>query len=392
MAPPLSLGSEKLSVYEEKLRTFVPDHPFLSGKKFANIVFADYIRAFVSTSPFPSVHGASREELLSVCQAPGPFLAQFVYALIVSPNASLQDEISRQEKAVISDELVDDLIKSNAAASYGAASEGFIYTSIELQNRTRQATLVLTGPTNDNALEIELRSGSLYFEIDNPSGLLVLSSPLSHGTILGPDLLISPSAAATIELGPGLFISAKEIEFSGKKLFASGTGSEAGVFIAAENIRHDSNFEIIAMNSDHLGVHLRNSWYPWNQFLVKLSLSFESYVSQELWDFKFAIRRILVSFRQSASNDPSIHADRMTNVIVGINPMFQAVLDGLMELGVVAGDKKSSYVLKLAILGTYEVDYTSLRGPHFVEKIKNLSTALTKTEPVARLLQRQRNV
>ena len=51
--------------YEESLRTFLPEHPFLAGRKFANVVFKEFIYAWgISTGHQQQTAAALRSRML----------------------------------------------------------------------------------------------------------------------------------------------------------------------------------------------------------------------------------------------------------------------------------------------------------------------------------------
>jgi hypothetical protein len=398
ITPPASLSTEERQRYEEQLRLFIPDHPFLVNRDFANVVFADYLRAYISVSPIVGVHGPDRSELLSSCKAPGPFLTHFIYALSVSPEHDLSEEIEGGHpyalpNASVDEGLVDDLIRSNFAAGRGE-DDGFFYSHVDGQDH---ALLVLADPFEPTSLYS--REGSyLSFRIENPSGILQLSSPLSHGLVISPGLVISGSANDEIELGPGLMLASREVEILGKKLFAISGANEAnaygidGVYIVTRSIVHGKGFEISANPSESLGVAWSDMWHMWKPYafdIVPIGVRPEVAADPDaVWSVTYGVRRILMSFSQAAAKDPTVHSGKMHNIIIGSNPFFQAVLSGLVVLGIVYGDRKNAYALNLGELGKYGIDYSTLRGGDFVDGVSGLMAKLLEIEEIQQITKR----
>ena len=54
---PITVPDADRAAYEDQIATFVPDHPFLRERKPANVVFSDYLRAYIVHSAMPDVHG-----------------------------------------------------------------------------------------------------------------------------------------------------------------------------------------------------------------------------------------------------------------------------------------------------------------------------------------------
>jgi len=127
-AAPKSLQSSMASEYEDTLSTILPQHPFLSGRRFANVVFREFAYAWGVTRADERMADAvravmrSREELF----LPSPLFAEFVISLLDQSTPTLDGQdfgivyesfLSRNRKVETSLIATDDGIAASIIVS-----------------------------------------------------------------------------------------------------------------------------------------------------------------------------------------------------------------------------------------------------------------------------------
>jgi hypothetical protein len=287
--------------------------------------------------------------------------------------------------AVVDESLVDDLIKSHAAASSGG--DGFVYT------HSNQGAILLLADKFYDVFSGDYQSfEALGFEISNPSGALLLTSPLSRGLVISAHGIVISAPSEEIELGPDLTIVAQELEIIGRRLSAIGedsSGGTSGVVLVCRNIRHDGSISVSSNPSNALEVSWPNMWHIWQPYKLATPEGLESIQPDSLWQLITGIRRVLMSFRQSIE-EPSCNIDKMHNVVVGKSSYVMAVLEVLIELGIIdARDRRTIYGLHLDQLTRYGIDYATLKSGDFARSFEALISDLIKTRSVSVLLQQE---
>lgn len=237
------------STYESLIEPFLPDHPFVSNGKFSNIVFSDYVRAFIATSDTVPVCGLRHEELLSLTPSVGPFFAQFVYALT---QDSVGESPEGPVRGRVMESIVDSLVKSHTAGGSDAASA--LYNHVKSAPNAR-LTLSDTESLTQNVFTIE-------FDIEDSSGILELSSPISNFAIATDHALLLTGVHGEIELGPNVLCVANEVEIDGSRLTVTGRDS-ASVFILAGGVSHSADLRLSAYPSNCLSVYWPSAWHQW---------------------------------------------------------------------------------------------------------------------------------
>jgi hypothetical protein len=370
--PPQSIPEDKRARYEEQISPWVVDHPFLLDRKFANVAFRDFVRAYVATSPLAEIFGIRRSELVGACGHVGPFFAHFVHALTAPADSS------SGFYGCVSEDLVDDLIKSNALGT----------------DTTPMAEYVHRGSDSPH-----LRIGERYarrpafgFHIDDPSGVLMLKSPLSYVFVDTEHSIVIESTEQRIDLGPGVVVFARELQLGGSTVVAypGRTGDpddespEIGVgaiLACAEPAEHAADLSVKSHSASALFVTWPQPSYQWRPFLLPEAPngipSLSRHSQQRLLH---ALRRLLTGFR--SGGEPWMYYERYDNFVVGSSPLLVAVRDALLGLGVV---KRSAdhYSLDLERLGEYGVNYAAMRKPDWPACLVQLAVEVLKDEAVA---------
>lgn len=361
------------SAYEDLIQPFIPDHPFISAGVFGNIVFSDYVRAFIATSPTIETCGASSEELLSLIPAVGPFFVHFVYALTQDIERETPEG---QTTGSVTEDVVDSLIRSHALGGSGRTMA--MYKSSE---ESALDALILSDfePPNDVY--------NLAFDVDNQFGILELSSPISHCMILGKGGLVFNPVNGEIEIGPNFFAICEEIDLKGNRFVAIGGPDQAGVFLMASSVQHATDLRVFSYPESALRASWKDMWHQWREYKFAPDIS-QPYISpQASYEVLFWTRRILSSFRSAVSGRPSIFKDQLDRQIIGNSTVAAATLKGLQELDIVSKDNQG-YRLRLDALGSYGVSWTDITGPNFQNALGDLNSKLLRTDSVLSVVAR----
>jgi hypothetical protein len=369
VALPATLANGERAVYEEQVGGFLPDHPFLDGRTVANVVFEDYLQAFVVTAPTQglALNTAVHKLRLSV----GPFFAHFVSAMSESGSGDV---------ALVAEDVVDRLIKSYESSSNDPAP--FVYSF-----SPRGATLVLS----EDAASSEKLDSALVFLVERPSGILLLTSPVSRGLVVCPEGGVSvTSSTDEVILGPEFILLCEDLQLDGKRLSILSSplskfnlGPAGGVHLIVKNsVEHDPELRIHAQPADTLSISWKNPSYQWRPFVASVEPTLDNTVdSQKSWQVMFGLRRLLSAFHSSAANDPSLYHEYLHRFAVGSNPIFSASLEGLIELNVIRREG-TLYRLNLERLAGYGINYAALRGSNFAKVLQRLHADVCKTNVV----------
>ncbi|RKR89167.1 hypothetical protein BDK92_3505 [Micromonospora pisi] len=362
--PPAGLSSADREKYDERILTFLPDHPFLRHRMFANTVFSDYVRAFIATAPLREIQGMARPELLAACPPPGPFFAHFVHALSREIPLDRARENVGDPIAWIAEEHVNDAMKSHVA---GATGDPMAY--ISCVGDLTSLTLVEEDP------ETGLANSTLAFKLTNISGVLEIFSPVSRCVIISHHGVVLAARGDEVEVGPRVFVVAETIEFGGKRLAVSPDSRQgvASVILVANEAKHDPKIVVKAYASEALWVHWSSAWHQWKQYLRTDVLPSSSDIldPKSVFQVLFALRRILRAFHRGAQNNPMIYWEMLDRLVVGENRIYAATLRGLVSLNLISR-VSASYKLHLEELGKYGVSWASVNGPNFAHALNKL--------------------
>lgn len=371
IAAPAALEPAERALYEDHVGDFIPDHPFLLSAVFSNVVFSDFARAFAVTSPAQPLLRAHRQQVLGALPDVGPFLASFVHSLSALDGGGSN----------VPEDLVSDLLRSNSAASRGGGSAVY-------QHRGNQATLDLF---SDVVGARFVAGGGVvqHFHISEPTGVLELQSPITRVLVMTEHGLVLTGSTGTFTAGPGVLITAENIEINAESFEAIGLQAadkqEIGCLIIADTeVDHNAKLRVAAHPSDYLLVSWPRAWHQWKPYLFappEAETLLHSKTSQHVL---LGIRRILTGFGASAADNPSAYCDKFERFAVGENPLFKATLASLMNLGVVERTG-ALYRLKLDVLARFGVSYAKLRGPEFASTLSKLLTEVSKDSALREL-------
>lgn len=387
ISSPASLDPQQREIYDSQIGSFLPDHPFIRDRALANTVFSDYVRSIVSVSPLQKLHGVSRAELIRACPTLGPFFVHFVHSI-----TSVTSNDGETGTGRVDDQLVDDLLRSFfsgvtnrgtfAYTNFDGASTLFLMEEIDIEQEDRKSVSKVNRRAFSEVLE---------FEISEP-GVLEVTAPLYHGAIYtSGGVVVNPADSGEIRLGPSLTIATNELQIIGSQVVAiSGlTTLPKGVYIRAlASPAHEEKLRVVAHGEGAIRVDWPNPAYQWMPYREVAKIGAEKRGRENLrWQILFGTRRILLAFKKSVSDVPSAFSEYLDRDIIHGNEVFQAVFEGLNNLGTIARDG-NVYHLNLAKLGQYGITWGGLRSSDIEGTLSSLYEDLARTESLALLLSR----
>lgn len=361
---PAGLEPAERASYEEQVEAFVPDHPFLADRQIANVVFGDYLRAFVATPALKGLHGAEPADLLGAAPPAGPFFVHFVHGLAPGEIAEIWTE-----------DLADELLKSFFAGASGTPfafyrhdEDGCRFEFVE--DVTRENSPRLLG---------------LRFRVKEPSGVLVLTSPVIRTLVTSLDGgVVVSSVGENIELGPDVAIIAADVELRGNAVDVTGhEGTDdaylPGVGIFAKAISHEPSLRVSSNPESALTVAWPNMWHQWKPYQIKRKeKGLNPFFSDQLL---LGLRRILLAFHGGAGEQPSVYGEKLDRLIIGSNPFLELLLLRLLELGILSRTGPL-YILNTAALAQFGVSYEGVRGSDFADVLESLHTEVCKGDDI----------
>ncbi|MCC3300975.1 hypothetical protein [Arthrobacter sp. zg-Y895] len=340
--------------YESSIDSFVDDHPFLNGADKAlprNVVFSDYVRALLDCEIAYIPVGVSsllpHRGLLPI----GPFYARFVHYFSSRDGgvASLPSE-----------DLVDDLVKSWQATVSDLATLSSSYHHVEDKPSFLE---LVRWPVHSTGVPEQLD-----FEIVKPSGVLVLTSPIS-GIRVSTDHAVSLApTSGNLALGPNVSINAVNIEASPVQeviFFGSAKDHHRTVEVAliANQLDVIGDFKMKSIPATAVAVVVSNNV---DHRFDSVRPRFKSYANvdpRNIYQAVLNLRRIFSSFRGALN----INSDRFNRYVVGRSPMMKALADSLFAVGLMQHGGESE-ALNLNRLSEFGVSYGSLQTEGWEEK------------------------
>jgi hypothetical protein len=358
--PPQAIPPDKKGNYEDNIASFVLDHPFLRDREFASPVFSDYARAFVATAPLQDLFGVGLDTLLTSCRPVGPFFAWFVAAMASEPTGDLKSP----SFAVASEDLVDDLIRSNSVGSAG--------TPLAMYEHGDKAPHLLVG-------EADTARPALVFHIADPAGVLVLRSPISHVYVTSKHGVRIEAVDGRLEIGPSVVIIADYLELVGTRASFFGSGAAPTTLIAREVV-HDPQVTVSVHPADSLGIFWEGAGFQWRPHLLPSTGGDDDSLSpvqgQRLYQ---GLRRLLTGFR--SGDEPWMYYERYDNFVIGANPLHRELQAALMSLSVL-GRSGDRYTLDVDRLGDFGVNYGELHSANWHACLKLLAREVLKSQGV----------
>lgn len=361
MNHPAALSAHERAAYEEKIESFVLDHPFLRGKAFANAVFSDYVRAWAVASPQSELFAAARGPFLATLPKVGPFFTHFLHA----------QRVNEAGVSYLPEALVDDAIHSYSLSLENAHA---VYAY-----RKGSGVLLL----HDDLQRLSNLDQNLAFEVVEASGVLTLSGPIARSVLVTEGILALSGPEGRLQLGPDVSMIADEIAFDAKSVQVVSGGREysSWTMLSANEATHEADLKVSSTPERALAISWKDPWFQWEAFKVKLLQRQETLPPSIAAQILLGIRRVLGSFRGSMRDDPSVHVDKVDRVVVGNNPTFAATFVALRDLGLVAKEG-NLYRLNLTRMAEFGISWSSLRGDDPAAAMAPLFEEVAKHEEI----------
>lgn len=361
---PAALMDAERAEYEEKIQSFLADHPFLYGRAFANVVFRDYVRAWAVSSPISALYASSRSQFLATLPEPGPFFAHFLHALSADVDGV----------GGIPEDLVNDAIHSYSRGVDGGHS-------LYVHREDRAALVLHPDPSREGG------GNELNFDVGETSGVLTLTSPISRLLCVTQYAVILRGVEGHIDFGPGASVIADTVEIDAKIFSAFSdprARSEQLNIMSAQRVEHDADLKVSSVPPEALAILWTDPWHQWKPFAID-GVATEAKLTPAVGSqVLLCLRRVLTSFRASMRDDPSVSGDKVDRLLVGTNPVFVATFAAMQELGVVSRDG-ALYRLHLDVLAEFEISWSTLRGDDPVKALRPVFMALAATPQLREL-------
>lgn len=311
---PIDLPNEVRGHYESAVEEFLPNHPFLMGARYANIVFADFVSAELWRGDgisAPQGSGRARR---------GPFFLRFL-------RAALSDDAKRIPESLIND-LLDSWHQEN-----------------ELLQEAALATIVLT----EDASRLEFASISndekILFEVTDATGVAVFSSALKYVNVIA-DAVVLGVRNMPLEMGPEVCINATEVEFECESLSVPSREGGASVKIATQKLR--SNYlQRVSVEQGQLEIFSPEVPAKLHPYLKPQSDDQDELTGASLF---MDLRTILSSFETGIEGAPSCFYEKMDQRIVQARPSRASMLSALVRAEVVTRKDNFYYLDRDALL------------------------------------------
>lgn len=322
---PASLPDGVRPAYEEAVRTFLPDHPFVKARQFASIVFSDFVMAAGCNSIEirASLAGAPERQVKSV----GPFFARF---LADNPGpGSLK----------INETLVEHVVESwNQEADLVRAHESEVSVTL-FEGEGSLHCIRDVDPRNHETSEIE-------FDIADVSGAFHIHRPIKRASVLTDQGVILGDTRQHLMVGPDVVILAEELIIEAETLrIDSDHGQSKSVVLASDRITANYLTKVEA-GPENLDIFSADPPARLRPYMRAMTLNQHAIPFQSYLD----LRTILTSFRPSTKGSLSVLAAKIDNKIVKDNGQRLKILDHLIEIGAVSRNG-TWYYLDLNVLG-----------------------------------------
>lgn len=310
---PATLPTAVRDVYEQAVKGFLADHPFVKGKQFASAVFGDYTKALVVGNV--SAKASLEHDPVKSLGEVGPFFLPF-YKRFTAGNSD----------AAVPESLIGDLLESwnlEAGLRAGAVS----YALVELTADGGHVVFAyLSTPEGDAPPATVLRVGEMTgaFHLRRVRG--GVSVITDQGVILG-------ERNEPLLFGHHAFIAASEVSIEAEALSVSRGAESQAVAIAADTLTAHYLTQVDASPSS-LKIFVPDPPPRLMGFKSELrsgnrSVPFSHYTG---------LKSILTAFRANVHMGLSVSRDFLDRIVSKDEPARQPIIDRLLELGVIVED------------------------------------------------------
>lgn len=325
MPLPVTLPGAVRPAYEQAVRTFLPDHPFVKAHRFASVVFGDYVTAMACRSMEIRASLATPPE--SQIESVGPFFARFLADERIGETLEVREALVEHIVASWTQEA--DLVR--------ASDSHVVITLVGSEGALSCSREPLAG--QDESAELE-------FSIMDVSGAFHVRRPLKRTTLLTDQGVILGESGKHFLVGPRVAVVASEMVLEAETLRVdTDRGSSQGVAFAVESITANTLSKVEAGPKD-LHVFSSNPPARLRPYMRSMSVGQYEVPFQRYLD----LRTILTCFRPSTKSGLSVLAAKLDGKIVKDNVNRARILEKLQSIGAI-GRNGSWYNLDLATLG-----------------------------------------
>lgn len=340
---PAGLPAEVKPIYDDAARNFLPDHPFLRGRNFASVVFADYARAVSCVSLGVRLGLRFRPE--ETIGSPGPFFARF----LADPGRS-------DRPPVVDEALVEAIIFSWNQESDLVDSAYSEVRVVMLENEGTISCVREPGGRRSEASDVP----ELEFSVTGLTGALHIKNPLKRATVVSEQSLILGEAGGTAQVGPSVVLMAAELVTDAEVLrVESNKGRTFGLAIAADEIVAN-RLGKVESGSAFLAVYSANPPSRLRPYARSLGTQNSMKIP---FQFFMDLRTMLLAFKSSTTGDGklAVLAAKLDNKIIKASANRQALFRYLSEIDAITRDGPL-YLLDLTVLGRYGFGVQDLRS------------------------------
>jgi hypothetical protein len=307
--------------YETQLATWLPEHPFLSGRQFRNAVFESVALATLIMSEDETSLSIVRDYLGSHKHS---YHLVYILDLVAKGRSVRVEAVGAIVTAALEFRSVHSLVELRITgpeweAAVPDSTKGEIEIEIE----------VLFGERWEDSQAFEFRS-----EI-SPTSTLVVGPRVGLVTVAVPCSL-EISGAQELELAAPVEMSARTISLRGRTLILrSQHGREAAGDIVLTAGRLETEVETITTNGVSLSIALADVGgvaYPAIQFVERAA---KKEVDPLLHEKYLRLRRILMEFRSHSRGSLARYEQKINHERILKNDLGRAILRRLVRDGIV---------------------------------------------------------
>jgi hypothetical protein len=329
------LPAELRSKFEDHLKTWLPEHPFLrDGNRPANTVFESYLLARSLSNPSMGFQRDAEAFMADASYKPSQLVADFYLVLAEKNNA---DEVS-------------------------ARHIGLLYEALmSAETDTLKVTLSLEGSDPDDLNVEEETEGEFEFIYisEDPAGTVVgtrtfktmmrpetritFGRQLRDASIVVPCILVLGTNAQEFTIGPRVDARCRSLEINASLLLVASDkesrtrshGDEADVVLEADSYSGSVSKPPVARGA------LRVSWpraaaFPWTE--VHAEIDKEILQDEHLRDAYRRFRRIVMTLRSHSRGQLARYRAKIEHSRVLQGPLGEALLAKLVDDGVLKLD------------------------------------------------------
>jgi hypothetical protein len=298
---PGSLPDAVRAHYESAVETFLPDHPFVKGRQFASVVFADFVAA-ITTCDLESRLALGTAPHLLVGDV-GPFFTRF-----------LGQTNGRDQSVCIPEGAIEAVIWS-----WSQEAELARATDIEVRvSLTDEDPYVVCGRSEASEWS------SLELKVTDLTGALALRRPLRNATVLTDFGLILGTRGGQFQIGPNVLVLAEELIIEAETLRVTGDGVRLGATECLANY-----LTKIESGDDSLSVYAAEPPPRLRPYLRTLKSNQYTVPYQRYVD----LRSVFGCFKPTVKG-LSAYAQWLDNKIVRDNPHRLRILQQLIAAGI----------------------------------------------------------